>query len=348
MSASGNTMPGDHWRKKEWPLFDKIKTRLHLKKITHEELELIKRVAWDLSTLFSYHVLASSTVKSTRKDYANEVHAYILLHYPLTYRRLIYDHRVIDLACLYARRNFTPGILTKIPLEDLEKFETSVMLIEPYTLKNYPMVTFNKVLIYTAKQFYDSVAQENDAEITWNNWETVGIRLPFNASMLAWVSFDLPMWVVTHTPGKNEMFYEADFDDIEKQHAKEVILTKAYHQAQVDLAGNKKILDKTKRIAESYGRMLSNALKEAGRQQGKDFRAKINQIEKEKEEQRLLLTQKPNKIKQLIPLFIAIAIIIGAIIVLFMIFSFSGTLFPPTNSTAPVISVILNLLQVMF
>ena len=342
-------VPGDYWRKKEWTFFDKIKGYFKLKKIPAEFLELVKKVAWELANLFSYHVLASSTVKSTRKDHANEVHAYILLHYPLIYRKLIFDNRVIDLACLYARRNFTPAILTTIKLEDLEKFETSLMFIEPYTLKNYPMVTFNKIIIFTHSQFYDSVAQENNAEIEWNDWDTTGIRLPFNASQLAFVSFDIPMWIVTHTPGKHEMFYEADFDDIDKQHAKEVILTRAYHQAQVDLAKNEKILDKTKRVAESYGKMLSDALKEAGRQQGKDFRAKINQIEKEKEDERIWATQKPNKTKQLIPLFIVIAIIIGAIITLFMIFSFSGGLLPTNSTTTGSINPFnLNLLKVMF
>jgi len=314
-----------------------------------EFMEVLKKMAWELSRMFPYYILASSTVKSTRKDYANEVHAYILLHHPLIYRKLIFDNRVIDLACLYARRNFTPAILNRISLKDLKDFKASIMFIEPYTLKNYPMVTFNKIIIYTKGSFYDSIAQEHEAEINWNNWDTTGIRLPFNASMLAFVSYDIPMWIKTHTPGKNEMFYEADFDDIEKKHEKEVILTKAYHQAQVDLSKNKKILDKTKRIAESYGKMLSDALKEAGRQKVKDFRAKIDQIEREKEEERVWATQKPSKTKQLIPLFIVIAIIIGAIITLFMIFSFSGA-FLPTDTTAPTSSILsfeLNHLQVV-
>jgi len=340
--------PGDHWRKKEWSLLDKLKTLIHLKKINPEFLEIIKKVAWELRCLFPYHILAASTTKSTRKDYANEVHAYILLHYPLIYRKLIFDNRVIDLACLYARRNFTPAILTTIKLEDLKKFETSVMFIEPYTLKNYPMVTFNKIIIFTSKQFYDSVAQENDAEIEWNNWATKGIRLPFNTSQLAYVSSDLPMWIVTHTPGKHELFYEADFDDVEKQHEKEVILTKVYHQAQVDLAKTEKSLDKTTRVAESYGRMLSDALKEAERQRKKDFRADINKIEHEKEERRLQLTRKPSKIKQFIPLFVAIAIIVGALITLFMILSFTQGTHIPTNSTTSTSNLSgINLLKVL-
>lgn len=341
--------PGDHWRKKEWSFFDKLKSLFKLKKMSPEFMEKLKKMAWELSRMFPYYILASSTTKSTKKEHANEVHAYILLHYPLIYRKLIFDNRVIDLACLYARRNFTPAILKKISLKDLKDFKASIMFIDPYTLKNYPMVTFNKIIIYTKGSFYDSIAQEHEAEITWKEWDTTGIRLPFNASMLAFVSYDIPMWIKTHSPGKNDMYYEADFDDIDKQHEKEVILTKAYHQAQVDLAKNKKILDKTKRIAESYGKMLSDSLKEAGRQRVKDFRAKINQIEREKEEERLWATQKPSKTKQLIPLFIVIAIIIGAIITLFMIFSFSGA-FLPTNSTTTtsILSSEFNFLQVLF
>jgi len=327
--------PGEYWRKKEWSFLDKVKTLIHLKKIDPDLLELIKRVAWELANLYPYSDLAKATTKSPTKNQPNPVHGYILLHYPLLYRKLIFDNRVIDLACLYARRNFNPTILTTVPLEELKKYRKSLVFIDPYTLKNYPMVLFNKLVVFTLKEFYDSIAQENDAEITWKGWDTTGIRLPLNASLMSFVSYDIPMWFVTHTPGKHVMYYEADFEDIEKQHQKELILTKAYHQAQIELAQTRKILDKTKGVAESYGRMLSDALKEANRQRKKDFRSEINRIEQEKEEQRIRLTQKPSKLKQLLPLFITIAIITGSIIFLLLFLGFTQGSALPTNSTTP-------------
>lgn len=323
--------PGDHWRKKEeGNFFDKIKIWLKRKIVDEKSLETMKKVGWELAQVFSYHILSRSTVKSKFKDQASEVHAYILLHYPKLYRKLIFDNRVIDLACLYARRNFKPEILHSIKLEDLKEFRLSLMFIEETELKNYA-VRFNKVMVYTKEGFYDSVAMEEDVKLKWNDWETTGKRLSFNQALMAFISSDIPMTIVTHTPGKHHLFYEADFDDAEKQHEKEQILTKAYHSAKVENALYEKEIDKVRKLATGYAKEASHAEKLAARQKNKDWRSKINEIDKNKEEYRQKLLQKPSRVKQLTPFLITLTIIIGVLILFWMFMSFQAL----TSATAP-------------
>jgi len=321
--------PGDHWRKKEeGNLFEKTKIWIKRKIVDKESLEMMKRVGWELAQVFSYHVLSRSTVKSKFKDQANEVHAYILLHHPKIYRKLIFDNRVIDLACLYARRNFKPEILHYIKLEDLKKFRLSLMFIEEDELKNYA-VKFNKVLIFSKEGFYDSVAMEEGVKLKWKGWETTGKKLSFNQALMAWIDYDLPLTIVTHTPGKHHLFYEADFDDVEKQHAKEEILTKAYHSAKVETVKYKKEVDKIKKLATMYAKQASESAKLADRQKHKDWRARIEEIDKNKEDYRQKLLQKPSRVKQLTPLLITLTIIIGVIVLFWMFMSFQAL--PPTT-----------------
>ena len=332
-ARSQTKTPGDYWRKKEeGNLFKKAKVWFHQKIVDEEFLETLKKVGWELSKVFSYHVLSRSTVKSKFKEQASEVHAYILLQHPDIYRKLIFDNRVIDLACLYARRNFKPEILHYIKLEDLKKFRLSLMFIEEDELKNYG-VRFNKVLVFTKEGFYDSVAMEEDVKLKWNDWETTGKRLSFNQALMAWIDFDLPLTIVTHTPGKHHLFYEADFDDVEKQHEKEEILTKAYHSAKVETVKYKKEVDKIKKLATMYAKQASESEKLAKRQKHKDWRAEIEEIDKNKEEYRQKLLQKPSSIKQLTPLFITLTIIIGVLILFWMFMSFQAP--PPLAPTSP-------------
>ena len=323
--------PGDHWRKKEdGNLFEKTKIWIKRKIVDKESLETMKRVGWELAQAFPYHVLSRSTIKSKFKEQASEVHAYILLHHPKIYRKLIFDNRVIDLACLYARRNFKPEILHYIELKDLKKFRLSLMFIEEDELKNYA-VRFNKVLIYSKEGFYDSVAMEEGIKLKWKGWETTGKKLSFNQSLLAWIDYDLPLTIVTHAAGKHHLFYAADFDDLGKQHEKEEILTKAYHSAKVDNVKYKIEIDKIKKLANMYAKQASESEKLATRQKHKDWRTRIEEIDKNKEEYRQKLLQKPSRVKQLTPFLITLTIIIGVLILFWMFMSFQAL--PPASST---------------
>jgi len=341
--------PGDYWRKKEeGNFFEKTKIWIERKIVDKEFRETLKKVGWELAQVFSYHVLSRSTVKSKFKDQANEVHAYILLHHPKIYRKLIFDNRVVDLACLYARRNFKPELLHSIKLEDLKKFRLSLMFIEEDELKNYAF-RFNKVLVFSNEGFYDSVAMEEGVKLKWKGWETTGKKVSFNAALMAMISYDVPLIIITHTPGKHHLFSGADFGDVEKQNEKEEILTKAYHSAKVELAEYEKELDETKKLATMYAKQASDAQKMANRQKHKDWRAKIDEIDKNKEDYRQKLLQKPNRLKQLIPFLITLAIVIGVIVVLWMFMSFQSTP-PPTPTPTPpeaslFVSNILNIIK---
>ena len=333
-TKSQTKTPGDLWRKKEeGNLFEKVKIWMKRKIVDEKSLETMKKVGWELAQVFSYHVLSRSTVKSKFKDQASEVHAYILLHYPKLYRKLIFDNRVIDLACLYARRNFKPEILHWIKLKDLKEFRLSLMFIEETELKNYAF-RFNKLIVFSKEGFYDSVAMEEGVKLKWRGWETTGKRIAFNASLLAMVSYDLPLIIVTHTPGKHHLFYEADFNDAEKQHIKEQILTKAYHSAKVENVEYEKEIDKIKKLATMYAKHASHSEKLANRQKNKDWRAKIDEIDKAKEEYRQKLLQKPSRVKQLTPFLITLTIIIGVLVLFWMFMSFQS-LPPPTAPPTP-------------
>jgi len=241
------------------------------------------------------------------------------------------------LACLYARRNFKPEILKRISLEDLKEFTGSLMLIEKTELKNHPEIVFDKVIIFTKKEFYDSISKEHNTKLEWNGWETIGKKLHLNGALMAMVSDDIPMMIATYTPGKSTLYYEADFEDEEMQHEKERILTKQYHQVKVQLATFQKKLDKVKTLATDYAKMLSDAEKEAGRQRHKDFRKRIEEIEWRK--QALSNTGNKKTITNWTPIIIAMIVMVGVLILLFVYLRFqTGGASTPSGVVNPSLS----------
>jgi len=213
------------------------------------------------------------------------------------------------------------------------------MLIEKTDLKNHPEIVFDKVIIFTKKEFYDSISKEHDAKLEWNGWETTGKKLHLNAALMAMVSDDIPMIIATYTPGRSTIYYEADFEDEEIQHEKERILTKVYHQVQVQLATFEKKLDKTKNLATDYAKMLSDAEKEARRQRHKDFRSRIEEIDRKKAETLATTGNKKPIITSWTPIIAVIIFLVGAFVLLLIYLKFqTGGVSTPSGTVNPSLS----------
>jgi cytoskeletal protein RodZ len=84
-----------------------------------------------------------------------------------------------------------------------------------------------------------------------------------------------------------------------------------------------------------YAKQASESGKLADRQKHKDWRAKIDEIDKNKEDYRQKLLQKPSRVKQLTPLLITLTIIIGVLILFWMFFSFQSLPSPSAPPTPP-------------
>lgn len=310
--------PGSYWLKKEKGKFlERTKEWVKRKNMTKPFLEKLKKIAWKLAEIFDYNTLAKSTTKSSLKRQANEVHAWILLNYPKTYRRLIFDNRVIDLACLYARRHRKLSILNKIKLEDLKDFEGTIIYVDNGKLKNYPMIRFDRIIVFHRKgrTFYDEVAMETNAKIKVNNWDTIGTNIYFDGSLLSFLSDDIPFIVLTKDPKKPDIFYETSFDEQRVTEEKEVMLTKLYHNALTQLATIEKKLDKAQKLAVGYAKIASDAIKEADLAKREDWRIKLQKRDIERKKQNIELEKLASGSRyNLTPIIIVLILVIGFLI----------------------------------
>lgn len=277
--------PGSYWLNiEEGGLLTKAKLWLQRKNVSDEDLELLKKLAWKLSRIFPHRILAQSTQDAISSDKANPVHGYILLNHPKRYRELIFDNRVIDLACLYGIRNFRPDILKFLTIKELKNLQRSIIYTNLTPLENYPEIKFSRMIVYTRQNFYDSVSVEHRADIEINGWPSLGKKVYSNGALLSFVDYDLPMVLITHTPGDTDLYQNYNISSEELQDHKEQILTKLYHKTLGDLSAMEKQLDKAEAFASSFARVASHTIKEAERKHNIDWVERINLEEKKQKE----------------------------------------------------------------
>lgn len=332
--------PGMHSLKKEKPnILRKIYIYLKRRIISPEFQEQLKKIAWELQERFSHEDLAKAsklnkkTTNNDKRREGNEVLGWILMQYPQLYRKLIYDHRVVDLACLYAKRKFRIGANLGIDRNTLEEMEMTIIDHDPIRLKNFPEIKFDKSIVFTKTSFYDSVKPMNNQNIKINGMKTTGKKLIALGSLLVFISYNVPLIVITGTPGQHVLWDSKELIDQEKTEVIMKTLTKAFHQAKALLDLDESEFDFLRRQILGYAKRSAHAKAELERMIKINHRDEINRITKKVKTQQRKANTRWNI--NLTPIIVIIIIVIG-VIILFLVIGYVLQL----NQTPPSTEVI--------
>jgi len=311
--TESNDGPGMYWLRKQTKngFFSRLKTRFSNGQLTDEDLERIKKAAWELSNIFDYHELARYHLGSRESGTANPIDGFLVTQYPHHYRTLIFDHRVIDLACLYALRKNVPPKLIISKLDSLKNWKKSIIFFKDYVpLHNFKKIHFNKIIVYTKEQnFYDAVQIEHNAEIEIKEWFTTGKKIKFSGVLFSLIDTDTLLVIMKDAPGTLELF--SDFYINDENIKKEVIsiLTKALHKKETEIAIQGKQLNKAEEFVEGLLGIFSDTVKESNNKRINDLNEKIKQETRKRKE-----AENPEQpiIRNWTPIFLTI--IIGIVV----------------------------------
>lgn len=248
----------------------KKKIRKHKRKKYDDYDEKVRKCAFEMSEKFSYSELAN------RED---RVWGWIELHYPDQYSL---DTKVFDIALLYKKKDFYPKPIRRVSLDSLMGWKLTVLDIGESILPNYPNQPFSRVLVLAPNTFSNCVTIRYNRKWWKDGIPTKCHHISANASLLSWISYDMPFVVVTHRPGKNQMFYETKMESEDIKDTKIKLLTKIYDQARSKIMGLNKHLEATESMVSEYATMYMNQKDIAEMRRKKDFMEEYDRIKKDR------------------------------------------------------------------
>lgn len=164
----------------------------------------LNKVGFELSKKFTYSQLVSAI--DGRGGF--EVHGFMEKTY-LDYDFLI-EKMVLDRACFYAKRDYTPEIINFIREIDIVDCERSVIeTSKEIHFENYPEFPFNKLIIYSKGPFDDAINWLDDYPWELDGYDTFVTLGPANLGLLGWATWNIPIVLILHAPGKNKAFFDA-------------------------------------------------------------------------------------------------------------------------------------------
>jgi len=196
------------------PIVDSINKKKK-KKSMSDPSTFRKMVALDLYRRFPY----SDLVTARDPNINNPVHGYLRMRYP-DYMDLI-DNQVIDLACLYARRYFKPEMIQVLEHDGiLEHYSKSELILRrSHEFDNFPGQPFERVTLFTPRDFEDSFYWQYRTPWSIDGYETPCTVADGHFALLGWVDWNKPAIIVLHAHGKDGLLEEAilSADKIDKE-----------------------------------------------------------------------------------------------------------------------------------
>lgn len=285
--------------------------------------ELLNKFALQLSKVFLYHELKAAA--SGEGGFA--VHGWLQVHAPNDYEELI-DSYVLDRACYYAKKHYSPEVLKFVRELDLNALEmTRLQLKRDYKLKNFPGITYQQVIIFANGKLENA--------LTWiPNYlkEFEGSRVPVNYAPANIGMIGLPIWdvlqcVVLHAPGKNQAFLDAKIEAKDIVNSQDNIQKKVIHQIR---GGQEPIEDQLDQASRQYLQMKKERdwlLAKIETMVPSDIIAEYDKKEK-------IASKTKTKVNwRMLIGFIILIVIAGGVISLFMFLGNGGMMQGPTNST---------------
>jgi len=281
-------------------------------------------VGFDLYRRFKY----TDLVKARDPNINNPVHAYLRRKYH-SYMKLI-DRNVIDLACLYAQRYFTPEMLQVVEPKLLENyFKSELILRRPHEFDNFEGQPFPRATLYTPREFEEAFYWQYRTP-----WPIDGYKTPCTIgdghfAMLGFSDWQKPAIVLLHAHGKDEILEDAllEADKIDKE--QKLLMQTIIHNLRTIEEPVLGRLDEAERENAHWRERYTKLKNKADIMREQD----LDQLEAE-----LMQRRTNGEIKKPInwgSIILYGSIFVGFIVLLLVLFQTGAFSSPPTNGTLP-------------
>ena len=218
-----------------------------------EEEKLLNEIAYDLSRKFSYTKLSNAVDSKGSYD----VHGYMEKTY-LNYEWLI-TKMVLDRACFYAVKDYIPERIKFVREIDIKNYhrcviETSVEI----TLENYPNFPFNKLILYSKEKIDEGINWIDNYPWILEGYDT-SIQLgPANLALLGWATWNIPICLLLHAPGRNEAIFQAKTSAKDLKVEKEEIMKNFIYSYRTYINVMEEKIDEREMESMQYQRLYSD------------------------------------------------------------------------------------------
>jgi len=175
------------------------------------------------------------------------------------------DNYVLEVASYYAKNKLKHkvDIVKVIDNFDIELYEwTRVELTELNRLENYRNQPFKNIIFMSEKPLDDAVYWLEDSD-WWIDGQEVRINLGrFCGILIAWLSWNVPVILVSYLPFQNKAVYKAKTDAEKIQKARVSMELKLVHTYRTMISALEEKIDEKGREAKQWHKMYSDLKKD--------------------------------------------------------------------------------------
>ena len=236
-----------------------------------------------------------------------EIYGYLEINYPDKWEELL-KSGIFDKMAYFSQKNFRPEVLKVMSLIDIKNYvQSPVLFSEEIRLKSVPDRPFKRAVFYAEKPLREYVKWINNYILYIDGYKTKVVLGKVNLILLGWALPDFPQILISYSPSQNKAIFEAQ---IRSEDLKEDTL---------DLL--KKIVFYYRKENKHNEMKLIEALIERDRFE-KRWSNLLDSIEYEKNDDPQQITKQPKVIYSTNPMFYIVLTIMGAVLILLIIFLF--------------------------
>lgn len=283
---------------------EQLKKERRSRAINKQE-EFTIEVASEMSKLFTYQQVIEASSSTGKRGI--ELYGYLEINYPDKWEELL-KSGIFDKMAYFSQKNFRPEVLKVMSLIDIKNYvQSPVLFSEEIRLKSVPDRPFKRAVFYAEKPLREYVKWINNYILYIDGYKTKVVLGKVNLILLGWALPDFPQILISYSPSQNKAIFEAQ---IRSEDLKEDTL---------DLL--KKIVFYYRKENKHNEMKLIEALIERDRFE-KRWSNLLDSIEYEKNDDPQQITKQPKVIYSTNPMFYIVLTIMGAVLILLIIFLF--------------------------
>jgi len=177
-----------------------------LRGLKEKERDFIHQVAFEVAKRYAFsHIKTAITAEDSFG-----VHGWLQINFPKDYKFLI-NNDVLDKACLYAKQQGRPEVKSMIKNVDVDKYKKYLLIIKKkyFEFKLMPGIRFDACYALTPEPFDSALHWHLEDPYELDGFYTKARVGPGNWEFGGLVTWDRPLFILMHAPGKDKGVSEA-------------------------------------------------------------------------------------------------------------------------------------------
>ncbi|MCP4651532.1 MAG: hypothetical protein GY853_15830 [PVC group bacterium] len=236
----------------------------------------LDKIAREIAATFPYEkIIAADMTKG-----GNEVHGWLQINFD-DYEDLLEEY-VLDRAAYYGRMDYAPTPITIVESAKLGKYvRTGVQFLKPVVLDHHPEQPFNKAIFYAKENLEKAVNWTDGVPWLVENFPTSVNLGKANLALVDWALWNVPVFLVTHAPGKDYGVFNLTVNQKEKDQEMDEIRKQIIHDLRKVKEPLMEKIDEKERGETQWREAYTNLKNKAEVERGYNLKKNLRQMDEE-------------------------------------------------------------------